>query len=158
MKRFLTVLLFGFLVFLSNVGCFPCNLSQKIAEKAVEEKIKHETGEDVDVDISSSSEALRLIPAPLRYPGAHVKGKVTSSTEKGKGSVVVLSTNDPLNKVIRFYKNRPGYSVILNATTLRGGMITLKKRTNEDEGAMVFIGKDEDNASLTNIVITLIED
>ena len=73
----------GFVV-VTGFGCMKCgqNVSQKIAEKAIEGAVNKASGGKANIDVGSNVD-LSALPATLRYPNATAKARWAEPTARG---------------------------------------------------------------------------
>ena len=87
------------------------------------------------------------------YPGANQqKGAVRINTPKGSMVTAVFETNDPLDKVLSFYKDKMGSGASAFQSD-KGAVLTLADETKKTN-VMVTIGTDDSNDGKTTITIT----
>jgi len=131
-------------VLAQTMSCYKC---EQTAEKAVEKKIKKETGEEVDIDIGRKVD-LSKFPSALIYPGAKAKGKTTITTPKGRMTAVNIETRDRTDKVLAYYGQlkRKGWTQSLKTETEEGGMYMFQKG---DEFAWITISKEDNKTIIT---------
>lgn len=138
-------LVLGFVV-VTGVGCMKCgqNVSQKIAEKAIENAVSKTTGGKASIQVGSSVD-LSGLPGFLQYPGAAAKGRWSMSNKEGSGTVYTFLTNDPAASVIDFYKKAlAGWK---NASSMESGEATILVYGTEDEKQAVTITVTKDKES-----------
>ena len=138
------------LVVVIGVGCAKCgkDVSQKIAEKAIEGAINKSTGGRADIDVGSNVD-LTGLPATLHYPGAVAKGRFSMTGKEGSGTVYTFETKDPTASVVGFYKKAlAGWKNSLTAE--EADAVTLVYATeNEKESATINVSRDKD----TNVTL-----
>ena len=141
----------GFVV-VTGFGCMKCgqNVSQKIAEKAIEGAVNKATGGKANIDVGSNVD-LSGLPAFLHYPGAAAKARWSMSGKEGTGTVYTFETNDPTASVIDFYKKAlAGWK---NSSTMESGDATVMSYGTENEKEFVTLTvskeKDSNTTSLT---------
>ena len=141
----------GFVV-LTGFGCMKCgqNVSQKIAEKAIEGAVNKTTGGKASINVGSDVD-LSSLPAFLQYPGASAKGRYSMSGQQGTGSVYVFETKDPSASVVDYYKKAlAGWK---NASTMENAEATILSYGTEDQKQAVTLtvatDKDTHLTSLT---------
>jgi hypothetical protein len=141
----------GFVVVV-GFGCMKCgqNVSQKIAEKAIEGAVNKTTGGKANIDVGSSVD-LSGLPANLRYPNATAKARWSMSKEGTTGTVYTFETKDPAASVVDFYKKAlAGWK---NSSTMESGDATIMSYGTEDEKEFVTLTvareKDSNTTSLT---------
>lgn len=134
----------GFVV-VAGFGCMKCgqNVSQKIAEKALEGALNKTTGGKANIDVGSSVD-LSGLPAFLHYPGATAKGRYSMSKEATTGTVYTFETKDPTVTVIDFYKK--ALAAWKNSMTAENDdAVTLVYATeNKKESVTVNVSRDRD--------------
>ena len=134
----------GFVV-MAGFGCMKCgqNVSQRIAEKALEGALNKTTGGKANIDVGSSVD-LSSLPAFLHYPGATAKGRFSMSGKEGTGTVYTFETKDPTTSVVDFYKKAlAGWKSAL--TSENDDAVTLVYATeNEKESVTVNVKRDKD--------------
>jgi hypothetical protein len=141
----------GFVV-VTGFGCMKCgqNVSQKIAEKAIEGAVNKASGGKANIDVGSNVD-LSGLPATLRYPNAAAKARWSMSKDGTTGTVYTFETNDPTASVIDFYKKAlAGWK---NASTMESGDATIMSYGTENEKEFVTLTvakeKDSNTTSLT---------
>jgi hypothetical protein len=141
----------GFVV-VAGFGCMKCgqNVSQKIAEKAIEGAVNKTTGGKANIDVGSNVD-LSGLPAFLRYPGATAKARWSMSNEGTTGTVYTFETNNPAASVVDFYKKAlAGWK---NSSTMESGDATIMSYGTENEKEFVTLTiskeKDSNTTSLT---------
>ena len=141
----------GFVV-VAGFGCMKCgqNVSQKIAEKAMEGAVEKATGGKANIDVGSNVD-LSGLPALLHYPGATAKARWSMSGKEGTGTVYSFETKDPIAAVVDFYKKAlAGWK---NSSTMESGDATILVYGTEDEKQFVTLTvsreKDSNTTSLT---------
>jgi len=140
----------GFVV-VAGFGCMKCgqNVSQKIAEKAIEGAVDKATGGKASIDVGNVD--LSGLPAFLHYPGATAKGRFSMSGKEGTGTVYTFETKDPAASVADFYKKAlAGWK---NSSTMESGEATIMSYGTETEKEFVTLTiskeKDSNTTSLT---------
>ena len=141
----------GFVV-VTGFGCMKCggNVSQKIAEKAIEGAVNKTTGGRAKIEVGSSVD-LSNLPVSLRYPGATAKNSWSMSGKEGTGTVYAFETQDPVASVVDFYKKAlTGWK---NSSTMQNGDATIMSFGTENEKEFVTLNvsreKDSNKTSLT---------
>jgi len=141
----------GFVV-VAGFGCMKCgqNISQKIAEKAIEGAVNKTTGGKANIDVGSNVD-LSGLPEFLRYPGAAAKARWSMSGKGGTGTVFTFETKDPAATVVDFYnKALAGWK---NSSTMHNEEATILAYGAEDEKQFVTLtiatDKDTHLTSLT---------
>ena len=141
----------GFVV-VAGFGCMKCgqNVSQKIAEKAIEGAVNKTTGGRANIDVGSNVD-LSGLPAFLHYPGATAKGRFSMSGKEGTGTVYTFETKDPAASVADFYKKAlAGWK---NSSTMESDGATIMSYGTENEKEFVTLTiskeKDSNTTSLT---------
>jgi hypothetical protein len=141
----------GFVVVV-GFGCMKCgqNVSQKIAEKAIEGAVEKSTGGKANIDVGSNVD-LSGLPATLRYPNAAAKARWSMSKDGTTGTVYTFETADEVKALIDFYKKAlAGWK---NSSTMESGDATIMSYGTEDEKEFVTLTvskeKDSNKTSLT---------
>ena len=127
----------GFVV-VTGFGCMKCgqNVSQKIAEKAIEGAVNKTTGGRASINVGSDVD-LSGLPEVLRYPGASAKARWSNSQGGATGSVYTFETRDPSASVVDFYKKAlAGWK---NSSTMESGDATVLSYGTEDEKQSVTL-------------------
>jgi hypothetical protein len=152
MSRVITLCLALGLVVVTGFGCMKCgqNVSQKIAEKAIEGAVDKATGGKADIDVGSSVD-LSGLPAFLHYPGATAKARWSMSGKEGTGTVYSFETKDAAASVADFYKKAlAGWT---NSSTMESEGATIMSYGTENEKEFVTLTvskeKDSNTTSLT---------
>ena len=135
-------------VVVADVGCMKCgqDVSQKIAEKAIEGAVEKATGGKANIDVGSNVD-LSGLPAFLHYPGAAAKARWSMSGKEGTGTVYTFETKDPTASVIGFYKKAlAGWK---NSSTMESGDATIMVygTENEKEFVTLTVSRDEDSST-----------
>jgi len=136
------------LVLVAGVGCMKCgqDVSQKIAEKAIEGAVEKATGGKANIDVGGNVD-LSGLPEFLRYPGATAKTRWSMSGKDGAGTVYAFETKDAPAAVIDFYKKAlAGWK---NASTMESEESTILVYGTEDEKQFVTMTVSKDKE--TNI-------
>ena len=141
----------GFVV-VAGFGCMKCgqNVSQKIAEKAIEGAVNKSTGGRAKIDVGGNVD-LSGLPEYLRYPGAAAKARWSMSKEGTTGTVYTFETADEVKAVVDFYKKAlAGWK---NSSTMESGEATIMSYGTENEKEFVTLTvskeKDSNTTSLT---------
>jgi len=141
----------GFVV-LTGFGCMKCgqNVSQKIAEKAIEGAVEKTTGGKANIDVGSNVD-LSGLPSFLHYPGATAKARWSMSGQEGTGTVYSFETKDPASSIADFYKKAlAGWK---NASTMESDEAFIMSYGTENEKEFVTLTiskeKDQNTTSLT---------
>lgn len=136
-----------------GVGCAKCgkDVSQKIAEKAIEGAVDKATGGRASIDVGSNVD-LSGLPATLHYPGANAKARWSNSSKEGTGTVYTFETKDPTASVIDFYKKAlAGWK---NSSTMESGDATVLVYGTEDEKQSVALTvTKEKDSNLTSFTL-----
>jgi hypothetical protein len=135
----------GFVV-VTGFGCMKCgqDVSQKIAEKAIEGAVNKTTGGRANIDVGSNVD-LSGLPAFLHYPGATAKARWSMSGKEGTGTVYTFETKDPAASIADFYKKAlAGWK---NSSTMEsdGATIMSYGTENEKEFVTLTIAKEKDS-------------
>jgi hypothetical protein len=140
------------LVVVAGFGCMKCgqNVSQKIAEKAIEGAVDKATGGKTNIDVGSNVD-LSGLPAFLHYPGGTAKARWSMSSKEGTGTVYSFETKDPAASVADFYKKAlAGWK---NSSTMESDGATIMSYGTENEKEFVTLTiskeKDSNTTSLT---------
>ena len=143
----------GFVV-MAGFGCMKCgqNVSQKIAEKAMEGAVEKATGGKANIDVGSNVD-LSGLPAFLHYPGAVAKARWSMSNEGTTGTVYSFETTGPTATVVNFYKQ--ALSGWKNASTMENDEATILVYGTEDEKqtATVTVAKDKESGKTSLTVL-----
>jgi hypothetical protein len=141
----------GFVV-VAGFGCMKCgqDVSQKIAEKAIEGAVDKASGGKTSIDVGSNVD-LSGLPAFLRYPGATAKARWSMSGKEGTGTVYTFETKDAAASIADFYKKAlAGWK---NSSTMESDGATIMSYGTENEKEFVTVTvskeKDSDVTSLT---------
>jgi hypothetical protein len=141
----------GFVV-VAGFGCMKCgqNVSQKIAEKAIEGAVDKATGGKANIDVGGNVD-LSGLPAFLHYPGATAKARWSMSGKEGTGTVYTFETKDPAASIADFYKKAlAGWK---NSSTMESGEAIIMSYGTETEKEFVTLTiskeKDSNTTSLT---------
>jgi hypothetical protein len=141
----------GFVV-VAGFGCMKCgqDVSQKLAEKAIEGAVNKTTGGKANIDVGSNVD-LSGLPEFLRYPGAAAKARWSMSKEGTTGTVYTFETADAVKAVVDFYKKAlAGWK---NSSTMENGDATIMSFGTENEKEFVTLTvsreKDANTTSLT---------
>ena len=152
MSRAIALCLALSFVLVVGFGCMKCgqNVSQKIAEKAIEGAVNKTTGGRANIDVGSNVD-LSGLPESLRYPGAAAKARWSMSKEGTTGTVYTFETKDPAASVVDFYKKAlAGWK---NSSTMESGDATIMSYGTENEKEFVTLTlsreKDSNTTSLT---------
>ena len=134
----------GFVV-VTGFGCMKCgqDVSQKIAEKAIEGAVNKTTGGRAKIDVGTNVD-LSGLPAFLHYPGATAKNSWSMSGKEGTGTVYSFETKDPAASVADFYKKAlAGWK---KASTMGSDEATIMSygTENEKEFVTLTISKEKD--------------
>jgi hypothetical protein len=143
--------LLGFAL-VADTGCMKCgsDLSQKIAEKAVEKGIEGATGGKLKVDAGGDVDISGL-PEMLRYPGAKALGRWSMSGDKGTGATYTFETADPKQAVVAFYKKALAGWKSSAEMESEGNTMLVYVSSDEKESAAITIGT-EDAKTTLNII------
>ncbi len=141
MTRVIALCLVLGLVAVTSFGCMKCgqNVSQKIAEKAIEGAVDKATGGRASIQVGKDVD-ISDMPALLRYPGATATGRYSLTGKEGTGTVYTFETEDPAASVADFYKK-----------ALAGWK---KSSTMESEGAMVMSYGTENEKEFVTLTIS----
>ena len=152
MSRVIALCLALGFVLVAGFGCMKCgqNVSQKIAEKAMEGAVEKATGGKANIDVGSNVD-LSGLPAFLHYPGAVAKARWSMSGKEGTGTVYTFETKDPAASVADFYKKAlAGWK---NSSTMESGEAIIMSYGTETEKEFVTLTiskeKDSNTTSLT---------
>ncbi|GEM_PF-396184 len=140
-------------VVVADVGCMKCgqDVSQKIAEKAIEGAVNKTTGGKANIDVGSNVD-LSGLPATLHYPGAAAKARWGMSNEGTTGTVYTFETKDPTATVIDFYKKAlAGWK---NSSTMQNedATILVYGTENEEEFVTVTVSRDK-GSNMTSLTL-----
>jgi hypothetical protein len=135
----------GFVV-VTGFGCMKCgqNVSQKIAEKAIEGAVNKTTGGRANIDVGTNVD-LSGLPAFLYYPGAIAKARWSMSGNEGTGTVYSFETKDPAASTADFYRKAlVGWK---NSSTMENdeAIIMSYGTENEKEFVTLTISKEKDS-------------
>ncbi len=103
---------------LSTSGCCG-DLVKKAGEKVAEKAIEEATGGDASVAIGDNVDLSKL-PSVFRYPGATGKGQISQNAPTGLGTVYILQTTDPVEKVKAHYANISGFKQLVKMDSPNG--------------------------------------
>ncbi len=132
MSRVIALCLALGFVMAAGFGCMKCgqDVSQKIAEKAIEGAVNKTTGGRASIDVGNNIDISGL-PGFLRYPGAAAKGRYSMTGEEGTGTVYVFETKDPTASVVGFYKK--ALATWKSSSTMENADMTVLSYGTEDE-------------------------
>ena len=141
------------IVVVADVGCTKCSqdVSQKVAEKAMEGAVNKATGGKANIDVGSNVD-LSGLPATLHSPGAAAKARWSMSKDGSTGTVYTFETKDPTASVVDFYKKAlAGWK---NSSTMESGDATILIYGTEDEKESVTLTvTKEKDSNLTSFTL-----
>lgn len=140
-------------VVVADVGCMKCgqDVSQKIAEKAIEGAVNKTTGGKANIDVGSNVD-LSGLPATLHYPGAAAKARWSMSGKEGTGTVYTFETKDPTTSVVDFYKKALAGWKSSSTMENEDATILVYGTENEKEFVTLTVSKDKDS-NLTSFTL-----
>lgn len=145
------------------VAGFTLSCCGKMFERALEEAIEEEGGEDVDIDIGGlmggKAKIPKNFPKELVYKGAKPVASFSMARGEGKGgSMLTLQTSASASRVARYYEglDSKGWDIeAISEISTEEGEGTIYGLSKGDFGAVVTISEDDDN---TVIIIIYGED
>lgn len=142
------------LVVVAGLGCMKCGqgVSQKIAEKAIENAVEKSTVGKAQIDVGSNVD-LSGLPKFLQYPGAVAKSRWSMSSEGGTGAAYSFEVAGPAAPVVSFYKQ--ALASWKNASTMENDEATMLIYGSEDEKQAVTVTVSTDKES-ANTLLTLL--
>jgi hypothetical protein len=133
------------LVMVAGFGCMKCgqNVSQKIAEKAIEGAVDKSTGGRASIDVGKDVD-LSGLPDFLRYPKATPTGRYSMSGKEGTGTVYTFETMDTAGVVVAFYRKALSAWKSVSAAESEDQTILTFWSRDEKQSVTVNVTKDKD--------------
>ncbi len=137
----------------TGVGCMKCgqDVSEKMAEKAIEGAVEKATGGKANIDVGGNVD-LSGLPAFLHYPGAAAKASWSMSQEGTTGTVYTFETMDPGTAVIEFYKKALAEWKNLSTMQNEDATVLVYGTENDKEFVTVTVSKEEDS-NMTSLTL-----
>ncbi len=145
MFRVITLGLALGLVAAAGSGCMKCGreVSQRIAERAIEGAVDKATGGRADIQVGSDVD-LSGLPKFLLYPNAEATGRYSLTRKADVGTVYTFQTKDSAAAVAGFYKKALAGWKKASAMESEEAMIMSYDTENEKESVTLTISKEKD--------------
>ncbi|MEA3311048.1 MAG: hypothetical protein U9Q76_02380 [candidate division WOR-3 bacterium] len=120
--------------------CKPERFTERVIERAAEEALKKEGGDDVDINVGGDVTVPKDMPKELVYPGAKVTSSLSVQKEREQMTNVSFETRSSVTRVTTYYKglSGKGWESALTISGTEGAQLVLKKG---EMGAVITVGE-----------------
>lgn len=120
--------------------CKPERFTERVIERAAEEALKKEGGDDVDINVGGDVTVPKDMPKELVYPGAKVTSSLSVQKERKQMTNVSFETRSSVTRVTTYYKglSGKGWESALTISGTEGAQLVLKKG---EMGAVITVGE-----------------
>ncbi len=158
MKKWIALFVLSVLFF--GTGCAKKNVVVETPEGKV---TAEQQGNTVTIEskegktmVGSVNISAKVLGVPI-YPGAAQQGGMTmagGTKKKGNYSTVVLTSKDPIDKVVTFYKQNTPSNAKFTMMPIPGGGMTMIELEKEGKDIHIQIMRDPEKQATTILVVS----